>query len=75
MATKKMSVAEYVQLRRQSNNIISQQAVTKAMRKGHRTPGIVFYEMYGGTYILHVDVEELNSFLVAIKKPIILHAK
>lgn len=73
MAAKKMSVAEYVELRRQHKNIITPQAVTKAIRLRHRTPGIIKYEMYGGTYVLYVDLEELNNFLVAIKKPLKLH--
>jgi len=68
-----MSVKEYVEHRNLKGNKISAQAVTKAIRKGHRTPGITNYDMYGGTYILHVDIKELDSFLVAIKKPTKLH--
>lgn len=70
-----MSVKEYAEYRTTHGNSITVAAVTKAIRKGHRTPGVWDYEMYGGTYILHVDVKELNSFLVAIKKPVKLHSK
>lgn len=68
-----MSVKEYVDHRMLHGNKISAQAVTKAIRKGHRTPGITDYDMYGGTYVLHVDIKELNTYLVAIKKPTKLH--
>lgn len=47
---KKMPVREYAKLRG-----ITPGAVHKAIRKGHLTPGITNYEMYGGTYILYVD--------------------
>lgn len=71
----KMSVADYVAYRKTKGNNITCQAVTKAIREKHRTPGIKRTEKYGGTYILHVDLLELDNYLVVIKKPIKLQAK
>lgn len=70
-----MSVAEYVAYRKKKHNSITPQAVAKAIRLKHRTPGIVKVEMYGGTYVLHVDLEELDGYLVCIKKPVKLQTK
>lgn len=75
MATNKMSVADYVAYRKKQKNNITCQAVTKAIRMRHRTPGITKVEMYGGTYILHVNILELDNYLVAIKKPCKLQTK
>lgn len=63
-----MSVTEYVAYRKKRNNSITPQGVTKAIRLKHNTPGIKKYEMYGGTYVLHVDLEELDNYLVVLKK-------
>ena len=71
----KMSVADYVAYRKKKNNVISKQAVTKAIRDNYRKPGIKKIEMYGGTYILYVDTEELDNYLVALKKPFKLQTK
>lgn len=71
----KMSIADYVAYRKRKKNKITGQAVCKAIRMGHRTPGIKKAEMYGGTYVLDVDLVELNTYLVYIKKPINLQTK
>lgn len=75
MELKQMSVANYVAYRKKKGNIISRVAVCKAIRLGHRTPGIKSFTKYGGTYILNVHIEELDSFLVFIKKPVKLQQK
>lgn len=69
-----MSVTEYVAYRKKHKSIITNQAVTKAIRLKHRTPGVIDIKMYGGTYILTVDTEELDKQLVVLKKRIKLHA-
>lgn len=63
MALKKMSTTQYAELRGMSVG-----AVCKAIRKGHRTPGVVHYEMYGGTYILTVDEKILKKYLAGTNK-------
>lgn len=75
MATVKMSVTEYIAHRAGYNNKITRQAVTKALREGYNMPGVRHYEMYGGTYVLHISLKELNNYLVAINKPIKLRCK
>jgi hypothetical protein len=70
-----MSVTEYVKYRKSKKNKITTQAITKAIRLNHRTPGIIKTEMYGGTYVLYVNKVELDNYLVAIKKPIKLQTK
>jgi len=74
MAVEMMSVKEYVNYRKAQGNIISTVAVAKAIRLNHRTPGIKCYDMLGGSYILYVDLAELDEFLVTIKKPVNLRA-
>lgn len=69
-----MSVTEYVAYRKKQKNTITNQAVTKAIRLKHRTPGVIEVKMYGGTYILTVDTEELDKQLVVLKKRIKLQA-
>jgi hypothetical protein len=73
-ALKQMSIKEYVAYRKAAGNIITTIAVAKAIRMGHRTPGIMSYDKYGGTYLLYVSLQELDSFLVLIKKPTKLRA-
>lgn len=75
MATVKMSVTEYMAHRAKYDNNITRQAVTKALREGYEMPGVKHYEMYGGTYVLHVSLKELNNYLVAINKPVKLRNK
>jgi len=53
-----MSTAEYAKIRGTSS-----QAVTKAIRLGHKTPGLIRYETFGGSYILYV-----NPFKITKKK-------
>ena len=74
MAVEKMSVKEYINYRANKGNKISTVAVCKAIRNKHRTPGIMCHEMFGGTYVLYVDLQELDAFLVTIKKPVNLRA-
>lgn len=74
MAPKRMTIKEYVDYRKTKKNTISRIAVAKAIRMGHRTPGIKNHEKIGKTYLLYVDLLELDSFLVTIKKPIKLRA-
>jgi hypothetical protein len=75
MALQKMSVKQYIEYRAERGSRISAQAVSKAILNGYRTPGIVYYEKYGGTYVLHVDTKELDSYLVVLNKPVKLHSK
>lgn len=75
MMIKKMSVVEYVEHRRKHGNAISAQAITKAIRNGAVVPGLVNYYKYGGTYVLEVDIAELNRHLVVLKKPLKLRGK
>lgn len=70
-----MSVIEYVEHRRKHGNAITPQGITKAIRTGAFVPGLVNYYKYGGTYVLEVDVAELNRHLVVLKKPIKLRGK
>lgn len=74
MEVTKMSIKEYVAYRQGKGNKISTVAVSKAIRNGNRTPGIKMHEKYGGTYVLYVDLIELDSYLVCLKKPTTLHA-
>lgn len=76
MALQRMSIKDYVEYRKRHeySNEITCIAVAKAIRMGHRTPGIKAHEKYGGTYLLYVDLAELDQYLVTIKKPITLHA-
>lgn len=54
----KMSVKQYAEARG-----ITTVAVCKAIRGGHRVPGVVRHEKYGGTYILIVNEVKLNEFI------------
>lgn len=74
MALTRMSIKEYVEYRLTAGNKISTVAVAKAIRMHHRTPGIKRTEMIGRTYLLWVDITELDSYLVSIKKPVKLRA-
>jgi len=58
MPDEKMTVKEYARMRN-----ITPGAVHKALRKGHKTPGIVNFDMYGGTYILYVDKKFLRGII------------
>jgi len=75
MAYEEWDIKQYIAYRKACGNTISNVAVAKAIRLNHRTPGIKKVEKYGGTYLLHVDLEELNNYLVTIKKPIKLQTK
>jgi len=70
-ALTRMSIKDYVEYREFD---ITTVAVAKAIRLGHRTPGIKQYEKIGGTYLLYVDITELDTYLVCNKKPFKLHA-
>lgn len=70
-----MSIKQYIEYRQKKKNRVTNQAITKALRLNHKVPGLISHSMYGGTYVLQVDIEELNNFLVAIKKPIKLQVK
>lgn len=70
-ALTRMTIKEYVEYRDYDITTI---AVAKAIRQGHRTPGIKEYEKIGGTYLLYVDIAELDTFLVCNKKPVKLHS-
>lgn len=74
MATNRMTIRDYIEYRWSKGNIISNVAVAKALRMGHRTPGIKTFEKIGKTYLLYVNLEELDAYLVSINKPIKLHA-
>lgn len=74
MALQRMTIKDYIDYRKTKGNVISSVAVAKAIRLGHRTPGIKTREKIGKTWLLYVDVIELDEFLVCIKKPFKLHA-
>lgn len=74
MELKRMTIKDYVEYRKMKKNTISRIAVAKAIRMNHRTPGIISHERIGKTYLLQVNLKELDSFLVSIKKPAKLHA-
>lgn len=67
----RMTIKDYVEYR---DYDITAVAVAKAIRMGHRTPGVQQYEKIGGTYLLYVDLVELDTYLVCNKKPFKLHA-
>lgn len=73
MGTMRMTIKDYVDYRKNKRNTISRIAVAKAIRMGHRTPGIKAREKIGKTWLLYVDTAELDEFLVYIKKPYKLH--
>jgi hypothetical protein len=70
----RMTILDYVEYRKKKGNVISNIAVAKAIRMKHRTPGIKSFEFIGRTYLLYVDLTELDNYLVTIKKPIKLRA-
>lgn len=74
MALQRMTIKDYVEYRQKKKNTISRIAVAKAIRMQHRTPGIKSFEKIGKTWVLYVDTQELDEFLVYIKKPFKLHA-
>lgn len=74
MATQRMTVKDYVEYRKTKGNQITRIAVAKAIRMEHRTPGVKSFEKIGRTYLLYVNLQELDVFLVSIKKPVKLHA-
>lgn len=55
----RMSVKDYATVRN-----ITVAAVTKAIREGHATPGIINFEKFNGDYILYVDENQVGK-----KKP------
>lgn len=70
-ALTRMTIKDYVEYR---DFDITTVAVAKAIRLGHRTPGVKQYEKIGGVYFLYVDLKELDTFLVCNNKPVKLHA-
>lgn len=63
-----ISVSEYAAMRD-----ITPQAVIKAIKKNHRTPGVTEVRKIGNQYILTVNVDVLKNSLVVNRKPPKLH--
>ena len=75
MSLSRMTVSEYVEYRWNKGNEITPQAISKAIRKGHKVQGMHRFEKIGNLYIMQINKEELDQFLVSIKKPIKLRRK
>lgn len=71
----KMSITEYVQYREEKGNSITSQGIAKAIREKREIPGVEKCEMYGRTYVLYVNLNLLDKYLVSINKPLKLQRK
>ena len=60
----RMTTSDYAEARS-----ISPQAVCKAIKKGHRLPGVETWEIVGkNTYLFYVNLEQLKKFVNSKKQ-------
>lgn len=63
MSIERMTTAEYAGKRG-----IGASAVRKAIKMGHKLPGVEKHEKFGRDHVLYVDTKKLKKILVGIVK-------